>query len=153
MITMAGSLCTCFPQLFYLTVQILSFSSLMNGLTAGAIPNLYGMVLFAVIVLVLEKIGGMNSVVLSDAVQAMLMVFGFIAVFMSISVGYGSLAALSSADCPTYGLANSSAKELFELPPQQLDTYPPECGAAGLEGHPDCTAYGCIPAVQSGFGS
>ena len=41
------------------------------------------MIIFAVIVLTLEKIGGMNSVVLSDAVQALLMIFGFLAVFFT----------------------------------------------------------------------
>lgn len=146
-ITVLGSLCTCLPQLFYLTVQLVSFAGLLNGLTAGAVPNLFGMVLFAAIVLTLERIGGMNSVVLSDSVQAVLMVVGFVLIYIVVGNLYGTLADLAAADCPTLGYVNETAKQLL-VETSSFETRPSECTRALGPADPDCVAFGCIPHAE-----
>jgi Na+/proline symporter len=107
-LTLLGSLCTCFPQLLYLTVQIVSFADLLRGVTYELIPKLVGMFIFAIIILCMEKIGGMNSVVLSDAVQAALMIVGFIAMLCSLLYYYGTLESFSHAECGSLGFVNAS---------------------------------------------
>lgn len=141
------SLCTCLPQLFYLTCQLVSFAELLSGITLGAVPKLYGMIIFAVIVLAMEKVGGMNSVVLSDAVQAMFMIVGFLVMLVVLTTRYGTLDAMTPADCPTLGYVNRTSVELLRASGDQT-TPPARCAAGGAA---ECAAFGCIGAVAPSF--
>merc|ERR1719512_10919 len=101
------------------------------------------MILFAVIVLSMEKLGGMNSVVLSDAVQAILMIFGFFAIAAVVAIRFGTLGELAPADCPTLGYVNDTDRALLrEL--QQYDVAPMQCSVPPPVGASECVAFGCI---------
>ena len=104
--------------------------------------NVVGLIVFAVVVLVLETVGGMNSVVLSDAIQALLMVFGFIAVFLVVSSTYGSLSALSPANCDSLCYVNTTSRSLL-TDAKDFDTSPDQCrsGDTCVDGA-NCTQYG-----------
>lgn len=145
------SLCTCVPQMFYLTVQLVSFAELLSGVTLGAVSKMQGMLIFAAIVLAMEKIGGMNSVVLSDAVQATFMIFGFLALLAVLSVHYGTLPNLAAADCPTLGFVNATALDALRAA-RADDAVPPLCSAgSGPHADGECLPFGCIGAARPEF--
>lgn len=146
-LTVLGNLCTCLPQLFYLTVQLVSFAGLLNGLTGGAIPNNWAMLLFAVLVLVLEKIGGMGGVVLKDAIGATLMVFGFITIFIVVNWKYGTLAYLAAENCESLGWVNQTAKDLLEQA-RDYESEPPTCLSSVGPTDPACVEFGCLPSNE-----
>jgi len=146
-----SSLCACVPQLFYFTVQLVSFAELLEGVTLGAVPKLYGMIIFAVIVFAMEMIGGMNSVVLSDVVQSVFMIFGFLVLLVVVTLRYGTLSDLASADCPSLGFVNQTAIDAMDAA-GILDIAPSKCsGSYGHERPPECLAFGCIGAAHPEF--
>jgi len=137
------SICACIPQFFYLTVQLVSFAVTVEGLTLGAIPKIWGLVIFAVIVLAMEMLGGMNSVVLSDALQAGLMITGFLCMLVVLILQYGWLSSFTPANCASLGFVNMTSRALLtEL--GDVGETPETC----MVQEADCKAYGCLEDVK-----
>lgn len=150
LLTVLASLCTCLPQLFYLSVQLIAFAELLNGLTLGAVPKLAGMFIFSVIVLTMEKVGGMNSVVLSDVVQGLVMMFGFLAIAGVVAAHYGTLGELTPMTCPSLGYVNQTHRSLLiEL--QRYEEAPMKCTSPPPPESVECVAFGCISAARPDF--
>lgn len=124
--------CAVVPLLIYMTAQIVSFAAMMSGLTFGHVPKWASMLAFAVLTLVLEKLGGMNSVVLTDAVQSIIMIASFLAVPWVLGADFGFLAQIAGAECPSLEHVRGNGTE---------------CPAT----EPGCVASGCLAAVRPEF--
>lgn len=72
-------LAACLPQFVYLAVQLASFGETLNTLSNGLVDKSSGIFCCAFVMLSMELLGGMHSVVLTDIVQAVIMLFGFAA--------------------------------------------------------------------------
>eukprot|EP00931_Biecheleriopsis_adriatica_P051595 TRINITY_DN29943_c0_g1_i1.p1 TRINITY_DN29943_c0_g1~~TRINITY_DN29943_c0_g1_i1.p1 ORF type:complete len:680 (+),score=114.29 TRINITY_DN29943_c0_g1_i1:243-2042(+) len=132
--------CGCVPMLIYITAQMLAFSAMVDGIAYGILPKWASMLMFCVIILVLEMLGGMNSVVLTDAVQSSVMLCAFLVVPFLLGLQYGFLPEIAPADCPslTYVMPNASSQWLA----------PETCMESG---HAACVPAGCIAAVRPEF--
>jgi len=142
----------CIPQFFYLTVQLVSFSTLLSGFTLGAIPKLWGMVIFAILCLTMELLGGMHSVVLSDAVQACIMIAGFIIMPLVLVWRYGTLSDFGGADCASLGYVNQTSLRLLRTAGDMVSA--PETCPNGLfvtSPMSGCEPFGCIAAARPDF--
>lgn len=145
-LTVLGSCCACFPQLIYLTVQVESFTSLLRGVTYELMPAWLCAFIFAFIILGMEKLGGMNSVVLSDAVQAVLMIAGFLLFFCVITYRYGTLNDIGPVDCSSLGFVSQASIESLRSA-GELSADPSLCPAEDA-GSPSCLPFGCIAAAK-----
>lgn len=138
--------CSVVPLLIYLTAQIVSFAAMVSGLTLQAVPKWASMVGFSVFTLVLEKLGGMNSVVLTDAVQSVVMIAAFLVVPWVLGADFGFLADFASADCSSLIFVARNASN--------ADALPGECPAPAQAGGPvapGCVPAGCLAAVRPEF--
>lgn len=145
-------LCTCIPQLFYLTVQLVAFSDMLKGITGGAIPFSAAMFIFASIVLGMEFIGGMNGVVLSDAIQSLIMLIGFALLLVVLIGTYGTLYNFAPADCHTLNyIHQESLQEMKET--QDIYADPPRCNELfdDVKDPSVCKPFGCIRAAKPSF--
>lgn len=61
--------CGIIPMIIYITAQMISFAAMVEGMTLGLIPKWLCMLVFCILILTLEMLGGMNSVVLTDVIQ------------------------------------------------------------------------------------
>ena len=85
------------PAIIFLVVSIKNMFNAMFGLD----PDLaYPVIIIMALILVLEWVGGLISVALTDSIQAVIMVFSFVAVPTVLATRYYSWADLSSATYP-----------------------------------------------------
>ena len=90
-ITVLCVIASSLPQFIYLAVQLASFGEALNGLTRGLIPKNIGILCCICVMLTMEILGGMHSVVLTDIVQAIIMLFGFAMLAIVMITKYGVL--------------------------------------------------------------
>ena len=69
--------CGVVPMLLYIAVQMVAFAAMVEGMTLQVIPKTPCMLIFCVIIITLEMLGGMNSVVFTDVVQCLVMLLSF----------------------------------------------------------------------------
>jgi Na+/proline symporter len=98
------------------------------------------MLIFSIVILLMEKLGGMHSVVLTDAVQSTIMIATFIAVPVVLGFDFGFLPSISPADCSSFTLVSTNATG--------VDGLPRTCALADDAG---CRASGCIGDVRPEF--
>ena len=116
---------------------MLSFAAMVQGMTFQLIPKWACILVFIVLMLTLEVLGGMNSVVLTDVVQSTVMILSFLAVPFFLAFEYGSLPDMGPADCPFLMSVSPNVTDSFSVPEQ--------CMGSG------CVAAGCIAAVKPEF--
>lgn len=133
------AVCGVIPIISYITAQIVSFSAMLQGMTLGAVPKWACMVIFCVMILTLEVLGGMNSVVLTDVVQSILMIASFLTIPVVIAAEYGWLPAIGPSDCGFLRNVSPNVTDIFSVPDECM-------GAAH-----GCVAAGCIEAVNPEF--
>ncbi|CAJ1373504.1 unnamed protein product [Effrenium voratum] len=129
--------CGVVPMIIYITAQMLSFAAMVQGMTFQVIPKWACILVFIVLMLTLEVLGGMNSVVLTDVVQSTVMILSFLAVPFFLAFEYGSLPDMGPADCPFLMSVSPNVTDSFSVPEQ--------CMGSG------CVAAGCIAAVKPEF--
>jgi len=133
------AICSCIPMLIYVTTQLISFAAMVEGMTLNVVPKWASMLGFVAIVLALEIIGGMNSVILTDAVQAAIMILSFLVVPVVLAIHYGNLWEMAPADCQSLVYVESNVSDP-SIPPAECSAHDPGCIAAG-----------CIDAVRPEF--
>jgi len=135
LLTLMCTVFMCVPQVLYCTVQFSSFAYNLAGLTLGAVDLGTGRLIMGLIIFVLELAGGMKSVVLSDAIQGTLMLFGFV-LLPAFALGYyGTFGNLSEEYCSNCFFISSNSS---------LGACPESCEA---EAPSHCTMSGCMPQV------
>eukprot|EP00448_Togula_jolla_P019467 CAMPEP_0170588644 /NCGR_PEP_ID=MMETSP0224-20130122/10941_1 /TAXON_ID=285029 /ORGANISM="Togula jolla, Strain CCCM 725" /LENGTH=611 /DNA_ID=CAMNT_0010912377 /DNA_START=24 /DNA_END=1859 /DNA_ORIENTATION=+ len=137
LLTLMCTVFMCVPQVFYSTAQFASFASTLSGLTLGAVDLWVARAMLGGIILLLELTGGMKSVVLSDVIQAFLMIAGFVLLPSFVMGYYGSFGSLGSEFCSNcfYVSTNLTAGEC-----------PATC-EAGFAVADHCQLSGCLPQV------
>jgi len=132
----------CVPMLIFLCVQMISFAAILRGLTQDAAPKWVFMLAFCGAILGLEALGGMQSVVLSDAVQSVVMIASFILVPLALGAHFGFVPTFAPADCPalSHVMPNTTGRE---------DT-PVACAMEDI-GRDGCVPSGCLAAVRPEF--
>jgi len=103
-ITALCVLASSLPQFIYLAVQLASFGEALNSITKGLIPKDVGITCCIVVMLTMEVLGGMHSVVLTDIVQAVIMLVGFflLALVMIFEYNVFSLGSDETCSKPTF---------------------------------------------------
>jgi len=131
------AICGVTPMIIYITAQMISFAAMVEGMTMQVIPKWASMIMFGLMILTLEMLGGMNSVVFTDVVQSIVMIASFLVVPFVLGAQYGFLPEMAPADC----------SHLVYVSPDVPNPYavPDPC-----EG-PNCVAAGCIKAVKPEF--
>ncbi|CAK9059333.1 unnamed protein product [Durusdinium trenchii] len=137
------TICGVIPIIGYITAQIVSFAAMLEGMTLGAIPKWSCMLIFCVMILTLEFLGGMNSVVLTDAIQSVVMIASFLAIPIVLAAQYGTIPSLGPPDCGFLRGVNTSA------PVASAYVVPAECTVEGAGN--GCMPAGCIAAVNPEF--
>lgn len=138
--------CAVVPLLIYITAQTVSFAAMVSGLTLQVIPKWASMASFAAVTLALEKLGGMNSVVLTDAVQSLVMIGAFMLVPWVLGADFGFLPRIAAPDCPSLTLVSRSTASI-DAPPAACFLGPDTASPTG----PECVPAGCIAAVRPEF--
>ncbi|CAK9071214.1 unnamed protein product [Durusdinium trenchii] len=131
--------CGIIPMVIYITAQMISFAAMVEGMTLELVPKWACMLIFCVLILTLEVLGGMNSVVLTDVVQCIVMIASFVVVSAVLAAEYGSLPQLGPSDCSFLELVSGNVTDAYSVPET--------CG-------PDqtgCVKAGCIAAVKPNF--
>eukprot|EP00928_Gymnodinium_smaydae_P001977 TRINITY_DN10703_c0_g3_i1.p1 TRINITY_DN10703_c0_g3~~TRINITY_DN10703_c0_g3_i1.p1 ORF type:complete len:652 (+),score=84.98 TRINITY_DN10703_c0_g3_i1:36-1991(+) len=134
------AVCGVVPMLIYITAQMISFAAMLEGMTFGVMPKWASLLAFCVITLGLEKLGGMNSVVLTDAVQSAVMIAAFLAIPFALGARFGFLPSIAAETCEHLEFVMPNASHTNE--------YPATCGAAEMSG---CVPAGCVGAVKPEF--
>ena len=133
------AVCGVIPMISYITAQIVSFAAMLQGMTLGAVPKWACMVIFSVMILTLEFLGGMNSVVLTDVIQSILMIASFLTIPLAVAAEYGALPAIGPADCDFLRMVSPNVTTPLAVPD--------ECPF----GQHGCIPAGCIAAVKPEF--
>ncbi|MDH4063092.1 MAG: sodium:solute symporter family protein [Acidobacteriota bacterium] len=68
----------------YLLAQLMAMGHVTEGITGGAVPYWVGVVVFTLVIIVYESLGGMRAVVWTDALQGLLLIVGLIGVLAVI---------------------------------------------------------------------
>jgi len=138
-VTTFACIASCTPQFIYLAVQLASFGETVNTLTRGLITKLAGTVFCAVFMLLMEFLGGMHSVVLSDIVQACIMLVGFLMLFF----------VLVRAPYNVFALGNDEQCQLLTNATETLNCKSPSVPKSN---YPEGQLTGCLyRATPSGF--
>lgn len=129
--------CGIIPMVIYITAQMISFAAMVEGMTLQLIPKYVSMIIFCVLILTLEVLGGMNSVVLTDVVQCIVMIASFLVVGGVLAAEYGSIPEIGPADCLFLESVSKNATDAYSVPAPCVG--------------PNCVAAGCIAAVKPEF--
>ena len=129
--------CGVVPMLLYIAVQMVAFAAMVEGMTLQAIPKTPSMLMFCAIIITLEMLGGMNSVVLTDAIQCAVMLCSFLLTPFVLGVEYGFLPQMAPADCDYLIHVFANASDPHAAPGACLGN--------------DCLPSGCLAAVRPDF--
>ncbi|CAM9133219.1 unnamed protein product, partial [Ectocarpus fasciculatus] len=84
----------------YLSGQFSAISALVETVTEDQVPGYAGAIFMGVIILLLESLGGLKSVMLTDAIQSCFMIFSFLVVPFLLNELFGDFSdLLESKDC------------------------------------------------------
>jgi len=128
-VTILAVTAACLPQFIYLAVQLASFGETLNGLSRGLVTKFWGSLIAVIFMLTMEILGGMHSVVMSDVIQAIIMLTGFIILTFVLLSNY-SVLEMGSETCPTAGTYDGTTTR--------------SCSTGDFFGS-DSVPYGCIP--------
>jgi len=141
LLTAFTTLCCVCSSVIYLTIQFNAFGAELKAIMG--IPLEWGMVIFSLLVLVMEGVGGLTSVVYTDVVQAVIMLTCFLIVpFVLSNMVRGpfwptlALSSIAGDDCDskimyeTAAGAQAAAGCIAYVAPQFLD-YPELASAIG----------------------
>ncbi|OLQ15705.1 Sodium/glucose cotransporter [Symbiodinium microadriaticum] len=129
--------CGVVPMLLYIAVQMVAFAAMVEGMTLQVIPKTPCMLIFCVIIITLEMLGGMNSVVFTDVVQCLVMLLSFLVTPFALGLEYGFLPEMAPGDCAY----------LSHVSPNSTSSHAAPIPCVGS----DCLASGCIAAVRPDF--
>lgn len=79
----------------YLLAQLMAMGHVTAGITGGAVPYWVGVVVFTVVILIYESLGGMRAVAWTDALQGSLVVVGVLGILMVVLPTSSSLRELT----------------------------------------------------------
>ena len=88
------SLCLVISNMIYIAGQFSAIADLVETITQSQIPGYAGAIFMGVVILALEFLGGLKSVMLTDTLQAVIMIFSFIIVPLLLTSMYGSFSNL-----------------------------------------------------------
>jgi len=146
-VRMLGAACGVVPMLIYVTAQMISFAALVQGLSGGAIPRWASILILVCVLLVFEKLGGMNSVVLTDAVQSVIMLVSFLVVPFALGAAFGFVPAIAAPDCGSLLYVRERGTDPSQVPLTCTDW--PAHTTVTADGA--CVPAGCIAAVRPEF--
>ncbi|MDP3487151.1 MAG: sodium:solute symporter family protein [Bacillota bacterium] len=109
-VTILGTVLMIYGLSNYLLEQLIAMGNAISGLTAGAIPYLYGVIFLVVIMAIYEWIGGMNAVAIADTVNGIAILVGVIG-FVILAVA-------------TFGGPLSAANHIAETAPAKIGVPP-----------------------------
>jgi len=89
-VTILATLLMVYGLCNYLLEQLVAMGQAIDGLTAGAIPYIYGVIFLIIIMSVYEWIGGMNAVAVADTVNGIAILIGVIVFVILAFVTFGS---------------------------------------------------------------
>lgn len=81
------------PSAIYLLAQFISFTANMNVLSGGAVPQWFWGLLFFLLLVTFETVGGLRAVVLTDVFQGGVLLFGAVAWLVVQYTTFGGLEA------------------------------------------------------------
>ena len=90
--------CLAGSNLIYIAGQFSAISDLVQTVTEDQIPGYVGAIFMGGVILALEALGGLKSVMLTDTMQTIVMIFSFIVVPLLLTEMYGTFADLLPAD-------------------------------------------------------
>ena len=115
-------------DLIYLSVQMISISTLTETITLGQVSGLGASIFFGVLILILEYLGRLKSVMLTDGIQSSVMIFVFITVPFILTVQYGSFEGqLHPTNCTQPGQCGLSQLQIFTQYPTTLQALKLAC--------------------------
>jgi Na+/proline symporter len=89
-----------FSGMIYMTGQFASIYGVIETITEGEIDGLVGCIFFGLLMFILEIIGGLKSVMLTDSIQSIIMIGCFIIIPIVLASQFGSYSSLLEAnDC------------------------------------------------------
>lgn len=116
LLTTFTTICCSFSSIIYLTIQFNAFGGELKALMD--IPLEWGMVVFSILVLTMEGVGGLTSVVYTDVVQAVILLVCFLALpFVLSKMVRGpawpmfALSSIAGDDCDSKVMYDTSAGE------------------------------------------
>ncbi len=79
----------------YLLAQLMAIGHLTEGISDGAIPYAAGVLLFAVVIVLYETLGGLRAVAWTDALQGVLLLIGLAGILAAVLTSSGGLFGLT----------------------------------------------------------
>ncbi|KAK3252860.1 hypothetical protein CYMTET_37865 [Cymbomonas tetramitiformis] len=121
------------PQVIYIVVQVFSLRTTVDAVTEGEIDGRYAAIIFSVLILFYEMIGGLRSVALTDSIQSVVMLIAFVVTPFLILHLYGGFEGTVPEDCDQKFIddaGNDRGCVAYENP--RLLTYPSEDSATSM---------------------
>ncbi|CEF99819.1 Sodium/solute symporter [Ostreococcus tauri] len=83
--------CLLLPIFTYQISQFVSMGKIVEAFTAGAIGETGGILIFALIMIVVEVVGGLRAVAYTDVIQGVMLIAGSLIFFIASGVEFGGL--------------------------------------------------------------
>lgn len=80
------------PIFTYQISQFVSMGKIMSAFTSNAISETTGVLIFALIMLIVEAVGGLRAVAYTDVIQGVMIIIGSLIFFIASGVEFGGLA-------------------------------------------------------------
>lgn len=80
----------------YLLAQLMAIGHLTEGISDGAVSYAAGVLIFAVVIVVYETLGGLRAVAWTDTVQGILLLVGLAGILAAVLTSTGGLSGLTS---------------------------------------------------------
>jgi SSS family solute:Na+ symporter len=83
--------CLLLPIFTYQISQFVSMGKIVKAFTSGAISETTGVLIFALIMLAVEAVGGLRAVAYTDVIQGVMLIVGSLVFFIASGVEFGGL--------------------------------------------------------------
>jgi len=87
-------------SIIYLSAQVIALKGTFNSIFGLDPGTMYPVIIIMILILIFECIGGLNSVAFTDSVQAVIMVFSFVAIPIIIARNFGGWDTLDPENYP-----------------------------------------------------
>jgi Na+/proline symporter len=87
-------------SVIYLSAQVIALKGTFNSIFGLDPGTMYPVIIIMILILIFECIGGLNSVAFTDSVQAVIMVFSFVAIPIIIARNFGGWDTLDPENYP-----------------------------------------------------
>lgn len=84
--------CLLLPIFTYQITQFVSMGKIVEAFTSGAVTETTGILIFALIMFMVEAIGGLRAVAYTDVIQGVMLIIGSLIFFIASGVEFGGLA-------------------------------------------------------------